>query len=72
MALNLVCTNNQGASVTLDTSNNYKYKSAGGSSDVTGSYNIVNDSLISLPEADKVLYYDGFDLADRLDIYSCK
>ena len=71
IAMNLTCTNSEGSTISLDTSNAYTIHGTNGSSDTSGSYVIANDSLVSLPEISKVLYYDGFDLADGLVIYSC-
>lgn len=66
-AVGITCTAENGATITLDTTNKYSGSSLG-----SGTYTITNDSLISLQGSNKVLYYDGVDLADGLTIYTCE
>lgn len=68
IAMNANCRASDGSTIVLDTSNNY---TATGAFTGSGTYTIVNESLVSLSGADKVLYYDGWDLADGLTIYTC-
>lgn len=65
-AMELTCTADDGSSYSFTKSNSY---TGGGNS---GAYTITNDSLVSLSGSGKVLYYDGFDLADGLTIYKCE
>lgn len=69
IAMNANCKATDGSTITLDTSGNY---TATGPLAGSGTYTITNDSLISLSGSNKVIYYDGWDLADGLTIYSCE
>lgn len=69
VAMNANCKATDGSAITLDTSGNY---TATGPLAGSGTYTITNDSLISLSGSNKVIYYDGWDLADGLTIYSCE
>ena len=75
VAVNLNCTTEGGAKLTLTADSKYQLLSAPNSLNEFGTYTITNDSLISLNNTDgtsKVLYYDGFNIADGLTIYSCE
>ena len=70
--LNLTCTNeDSGDKIVLTESKTiqqYKNSSIVGNN----TYSIVNDSLISLSgDENKVLFYDGYSIADGLKIYDC-
>ncbi len=70
--LNLTCTNSEsGDKYTLTESGSYQF--SGSSQTGSGEYTIVNDSLISLTGAsgNKVLFYDGYSIADELTLYDC-
>lgn len=69
IAMNASCKATDGSTITLDTSGKY---TATGPLAGSGTYTITNDSLISLSGSDKILYYDGWSLADGLTIYSCE
>ncbi|MBQ3432837.1 hypothetical protein IJG22_00890 [Candidatus Saccharibacteria bacterium] len=74
VALNAKCiNNNDGSSYEFTTEGDYHYNNSGALPS-SGIYTIQNDSLISLQSSlsgDKVLYYDGLNLADGLTIYVC-
>ena len=70
--LNLTCTNkDSGDKIVLTESKSFQqYK--GSSVTESNTYTIVNDSLISLSgDEEKVLFYDGYSIADGLKIYDC-
>ena len=71
-AFNLKCTAEDGSYYTLDTDNQYEEHNAADAIVASGPYSITNDSLVSLSGSNKVLYYDGFDIADGLTIYTCE
>lgn len=75
-AANLTCVADDGATIVLDTSNNYKRYDGSSSTIDSGSYTIKNDSLISLKTSGsdngKVLYFDSITIADDLIIYDCE
>lgn len=69
LAVDLKCTAENGSTFTFNLDKGYKQHDSTG--DSSGTYTITNDSLISLSGSDKILYYDGFDVADGLTIYDC-
>ena len=75
-AADLTCVADDGATIVLDTSNNYKRYDGSSSTIDSGSYTIKNDSLISLKTSGsdngKVLYFDSITIADDLIIYDCE
>ena len=75
-AANLTCVADDGATIVLDTSNNYERYDGSSSTIDSGSYTIKNDSLISLKTSGsdngKVLYFDSTTIADDLIIYDCE
>lgn len=71
-ALNLTCVASDGSTYELTTDNQFSQHDNNGSPIASGSYSITNDSLISLADTNKVLYFDGFDVADGLTVYTCK
>ena len=75
-AANLTGVADDGATIVLDTSNNYKRYDGSSSTIDSGSYTIKNDSLISLKTSGsdngKVLYFDSITIADDLIIYDCE
>lgn len=71
-AMNLSCAAEDGSYYKLDTTNKYEFHNTTGAIAGTGTYAVTNDSLISLSGSDKVLYYNGFDIADGLTIYTCE
>ena len=70
--LNVTCTNKDSDSKYVFTKSK-SYQLYNGSNLVnSGSYTIVNDSLVSLSGNEgKVLFYDGWSIADGLTIYDC-
>ena len=62
------CTASDGSSYTFDLSNKY---SLSGASSSNGTYTVVDGDLIALSNSDKVLYYNGVNVADGLTIYEC-
>ena len=71
--LNLTCTNKEsGNKFVLTKSNKYQYYT-GSTISESGDYAIVNDNLVSLSgsNSSKVIYYDGYSLADSLTLYDC-
>ncbi len=75
-AANLKCTNDDGAMIVLDTSNNFKrYDNASALID-SGNYSIKDDGLISVTsngsDNGKVFYYNYASIADGLTIYNCE
>ena len=71
-AMNLTCVAEDGSSYELSTDNQFKQYNGAGSLAASGPYTVTNDSLISLSGSNKVLYFDGFDIADGLTVYSCE
>ena len=71
-AINFTCTAEDGSYYNLTTDNQFEQYNGAGSLAASGSYTIKNDSLISLSGSNKVLYYDGFDIADGLTVYICE
>lgn len=74
IALEVTCTADNGAKFALTKSKTYEQYSTSSAIIGSGSYSVVNDSLISLSGTDegKVLYYDWASLADGLTIYDCE
>jgi len=75
IAVGITCKNQNNASFTLTKTNKFTMYDDSSNIIDTGSYSIVNDSLIPLSGStnqEKVLYYDGFVLADGTDIYECE
>ena len=72
LASGLTCVAEDGSSYEFTLDNKYEQYNGAGSLAASGPYTITNDSLISLSGSNKVLYYDGFDLADGLTIYTCE
>lgn len=70
-AMNLICTSQNGDKYTTNLSNNYTFTSSDGTTN-SGTYTITNDSLIQLSGSNKVVFYDGFSIADGLTIYECE
>ena len=75
-AMNVTCTSENGAKFVLTGSNNYQELNSDSSQIGSGSYSILNDSLVSLSGSNnnqgRVLYYDGFSLADGTTLYQCE
>lgn len=71
-AFNLICTTEDGSYFSFDSDKKFEQHNTTGAISASGSYTITNDSLITLSGSDKVLYYDGFDIADGLTIYNCE
>ena len=69
IAMNANCKAPDGSTIVLDIANNY---TATGTLTGSGTYTVVNESLISLSNNSNVLYYDGWNLADGLVIYTCE
>ena len=71
--LNITCKAEDGSQYTLSQAKTYEQRNSSSSIVGSGDYSIVDDDLISLTGAseEKVLYYNGFDLADGLKIYYC-
>lgn len=72
ISVNLDCVAEDGAAYELRADNKFEQYNGAGSLAASGPYTITNDSLISLSGSNKVLYYDGFEIADGLTIYTCK
>ena len=71
-ALSFVCTAEDGSRYILGIDNKYEQYNGGDSLVSSGSYTISNDALISLSDNNKVLYYDGINIADGLTVYNCE
>lgn len=71
-AVSLTCVAEDGSSYELTIDNQFKQYNAAGSLAASGPYTITNDNLISLAGSNKVIYFDGFDIADGLTIYTCE
>lgn len=75
-AMNITCTAENGAKFVLTNAKNYQELDSSSSQIGSGSYSITNDSLVSLSGAnnnqERVLYYDGFSLADGTTLYECE
>lgn len=71
-AMNLTCTAEDGSYFTFDLNNKYEEHNSTSAIASLGSYAITNGSLVSLSNSGKVLYYDGWDIADGLTIYKCE
>lgn len=72
LAFGLTCVAEDGSSYEFTLDNKYEQYNGAGSLAASGPYTITNDSLISLSGSNKVLYYDGFDVADGTTIYTCE
>ena len=71
-SFSLNCIADDGAYYNFGTDNKFEQYNGAGSLAASGPYSITNDNLISLSGSNKVLYYDGFEIADGLTIYTCK
>ena len=71
-AVSLSCVAEDGSSYKLTIDNQFEQYNAAGSLAASGPYTITNDNLISLAGSNKVIYFDGFDIADGLTIYTCE
>ena len=75
-AMNITCIAGDGAKFVFAIDNNYQQYNASSSVINSGTYSITNDSLVALSNSSnqqgKVLYYDGFTIADGLTIYNCE
>ena len=75
-AMNITCTSENGAKFVLTNTKNYQELDSSSSQIGSGTYSIINDSLIPLSGAnnnqERVLYYDGFNLADGTTLYECE
>ena len=73
-AMEITCTNENGAKISLDKSNKLEIFDANSTSTTSGNYTIIKDSIISLTGSnnDRTFYYDGFILADGTVIYDCE
>ena len=72
VAFDLVCVSKDSSYYVFDIDNEYEYFNGANSLAASGKYTITNDDLISVTGLDKVLYYDGTDIADGLNIYECE
>ena len=72
IAVNFSCVADDKSSYILTASNYFEQRDSAGSVTASGDYSISNDSLVSLKDSGKVLYYDGFNIADGLTIYKCE
>lgn len=72
IAFDLICTTEDGSYYSFSSDKKFEQHNAIGAISNSGSYTIANDSLVSLSNGNKVLYYDGFDIADGLTIYTCE
>lgn len=73
-AMNLTCTTEDNSIYAFKTDGTYQYGDSTSSS-VSGTYFITNDNLVSLQgpnSSNKILFYDGLNLADGLTIYVCE
>lgn len=72
-SFNLICTSDDSSSFEFYQDNSVKELSSDES--LSGTYSIVNSHLVSLSypnmEKERVLYYDGSNIADGLTIYYC-
>ena len=70
--LNLTCTNEDSNSKYVFTKTKDFQQFKGSDIVNSGTYSIVNDTLVSLSgDGGKVLFYDGYSVADGLTIYDC-
>lgn len=77
IAVEATCTAENGASFALTTDNKYSQYDATSNQVGSGTYSIIESSVIPLTSANagdpqKVLYYDGWILADGTTIYNCE
>lgn len=72
IAVNFSCVADDKSSYIFTASNYYEQRDNAGSVTASGPYSVSNSSLISLGDANKVLYFDGFNIADGLTIYKCE
>lgn len=73
-AISLNCTSDNGT-YNFKSDNTYEQQERSSGASSSGAYSILNDSLISLSgsnDSEKVLYFDGFDIADGTTIYQCE
>lgn len=71
-AIKLTCEAPDGSYYVFDVNNKYEEHNSTSAIANSGTYKITHDKLISLSNGDKILYYDGFEIADGLTIYSCE
>ena len=73
-AMEITCTNENGAKITLSKSNKLEIFDANSTLIDSGDYTITYDSIISFTGSgnDRPLYYDGSFLADDTVIYDCE
>ncbi len=73
-AMEITCTNENGAKITLSKSNKLEIFDANSTPIDSGDYTITYDSIISFTGSgnDRPLYYDGSFLADDTVIYDCE
>lgn len=76
IALEQNCTSNEGDKYSFDYNMNYGYYDNGGGLVETGTYELINESLVAIKNPDSakngtVLYYDGQSVADGLKLYYC-
>ena len=77
VGVNITCATENGASFALTTDNKYSQYDATSNPVGSGTYSIIESSVIPLTSANagdpqKVLYYDGWILADGTTIYNCE
>ena len=68
------CVSDDGGKFEFTYDKTYKRYDSDGSMIDNGIYDLVNDSLVALKDSEgvkKVLYYDGYDVAEGLSLYHC-
>ena len=68
------CVSDDGGKFEFTYDKTYKRYDSDGSMIDNGIYDLVNDGLVALKDSEgvkKVLYYDGYDVADGLSLYHC-
>ena len=72
-AFYLVCTSEAGNKFIFNKDNTYTKADSNSSQTGSGNYSITNDSIVSLDgSSDKILYYDGFSIAEGTTLYNCE
>lgn len=73
-AFEATCTNEDGSSFIFTKNNTFEELNSASSTVNSGTYSIINDDIIPLSSSstNKVLYYNGFMVADGTKLYNCE
>ena len=71
VAFSGTCNNSEGATLKLNKENTYSKVNPSGATTESGNYEITRGNIISTSNGG-VMYYDGYSVADGLNIYNCE